>query len=345
MRPGSFIALGFALALLSACAQPASHPTRTTRPPLVNILTVHEILAPDFKTVSAVLTNRDIGDVRARIGGILQRVLVHEGDLVRRGQLLAVITDQSLSLQAQSGSANVAAAEAEAERARADQRRYQVLFDHGFLAQASLDQYVAAARAADAQLRAARAQAGALVAVSDQGGVKAPADGRVTRLPIPQGAVVLPGDVVVAISTGAPVLRIEVPESDASALTQGQHIRILGEGDELTPQTALVRQIYPAVDNGRVMADIDGSGFGPTFVGARVRVLVPTGERRAYIIPLRYITTRFGVDYVHLVRQGSVLDVPVQRGARAPIDAVPDGVEVLSGLRDGDQIVPAAAGT
>ena len=345
LRRGAVTAIVLsAAALLVGCGRPAGHEVRRPQAPIAGLLTVHEITAPDFKTVSAVLTNRDVGDARARIGGTLQRVAVHEGEEVRRGQLLAVIADQSLALQAQSGSANVAAAEAAAERARADQHRYQILFDRGFLAQASLDQFNAAARAADAQLRAARAQAGALVAVSDQGRVVAPADGRVTRLPIPQGAVVLPGDVVVAISTGARVLRIEIPEANAVALTQGQQVRILSENESEAPQVVLVRQVYPAVDNGRVMADLDASSFGANFVGARVRVLVPTGERRAFIVPGRYVTTRFGVDYVRLVRQGSVLDVPVQRGARAPIDSAPDGVEILSGLREGDQIAPATAG-
>jgi membrane fusion protein, multidrug efflux system len=329
---------------LAACGQPATRQVHAPATRLADVFTIHAVTAPDYKTVSAVLTNRDVGDARARIGGTLQRVLVHEGDQVRRGQLLAVVADQSLALQAQSGTANVAAAEAAAERARADQRRYQVLFDRGFLAQAALDQFNAAARAADAQLSAARAQAGALAAVSDQGRVSAPADGRVTRLPIPQGAVVLPGDVVVAISTGARVLRIEIPEADAGALAQGQQIRILSEDNTLAPQTALVRQVYPAVDNGRVMADLDASDFGASFVGARVRILVPAGERRTFVVPDRYITTRFGVDYVRLVRQGDVLDVPVQRGARTPTEAAPDGVELLSGVRDGDQIVPAAAG-
>ncbi|MBS0385012.1 MAG: efflux RND transporter periplasmic adaptor subunit [Proteobacteria bacterium] len=334
-----------AATMLAACGRPAPHATHSARTaPFVGVLTVHAVIAPDFKTVSAIQTNRDVGDARTRIGGVLQRLLVHEGDQVRRDQLLAVIADQSLSLQAQSGAANVAAAEAAAERARADQRRYQILFDRGFLAQASLDQFNANARAAEAQLRAARAQAGALAAVSDQGRVTAPADGRVTRLPIPQGAVVLPGDVVVAISSGARVLRIEIPEADAGGLVQGQPIRILSEDDTQAPQTALVRQVYPAVDNGRVVADLDASGFGVGFVGARVRVLVPTGQRRAFIIPGRYITTRFGVDYVHLVRQGEIMDVPVQKGARSPFGNMQDSVEILSGLREGDQIVPAAAG-
>jgi len=105
-----------------------------------------------------------------------------------------------------------------------------------------------------------------------------------------------------------------------------------------------VRQVYPAIANGMVTADLDASSFEGDFVGARVRVLAPAGERRAFVIPADYIVTRYGVDYVRLWREGEVVEAPVQRGARIPMDDMPDGVEILSGLRNGDQIVPAEAG-
>lgn len=308
---------------------------------------VEERSAPDYKTVSAVLTNRDVGDARARIGGTLSRLLVREGDAVRRGQLVAVISDQRLALEAQAGGASVAAAQADAERTQADLGRYQALFDRGFVAQARLDQVQADARAAEARLQAARAQHGALAAANAQGRVLAPADGRVTRAPIPQGAVVMPGDVVVAIATGAPVLRLELPEADAQALTQGQDIRLLGAEDsgvQAPPVLVRVRQVYPAVDNGRVTADLDAQTLPAGFIGARVRVLIPVGERRAIVIPARYIVTRFGVDYVRLERAGgAVIDAPIRRGGALPTDALPDGIEILSGLNPGDAILPAGA--
>lgn len=344
MRGWRHLALTVALAAaVAGCgrSEPNTSPAATAPP--AGLLTVREVTAPDYKTVAAVLTNRDIGDARARIGGTLQRVHVREGAQVRRGQLLAVIADQNLAMQAQSAVAAATAAEAQAERARADQQRYQILFDRGFLSRASMDQVNANARAADAQLRAARAQAGAAGAVAGQGRVHAPADGRVTRLPIPQGAVVMPGDIVVAISTGARVLRIELPEGEAGLLREGQDIRILGE--ENTPvRMARVRQVYPAIDNGVVTADLDAASFEGAFIGARVRVLAPAGERRAFVIPGRYIVTRYGVDYVRLWRDGAAMDAPVQRGARTPLDGMDDGVEILSGLHDGDQIVPAESG-
>jgi RND family efflux transporter MFP subunit len=339
------MAIVIALAL-SACGRSEPAPPAQAPQLAAHRLIVEARTAPDYKTVSAVLTNRDVGDARARIGGTLARLLVREGDLVRRGQAVALISDQRLALEAQAGAANVAAAEAVAGRARADLGRYQILFERGFVAQARIDQVQADSRAADAQLRAARAQREALSEVIAQGRVLAPSDGRVTRAAIPQGAVVMAGDIIVAIATGAPVLRIELPEADARVLRQGQDIRLLGseDGGASAPVLVRVRQIYPAVENGRVTADLDAQTLPSGFIGARVRVLIPVGERRTIIIPARYIVTRFGVDYVRLERAGgAVIETPVQRGGAVPTDEIPDGIEILSGLNQGDAIVPASA--
>lgn len=331
-----------AMLAVAACGETRAPTSAASPAPPAGLLKIAPVTTPDYKTVSAVLTNRDVGDARARIGGTLQRLLVREGDVVRRGQVVAVISDQRLALEAQAGAAGTVAAEAAAERARGDLRRAQFLFERGVYAQAKMDMVKAEARAAEAQLRAARAQQGALVEVNNQGRVLAPADGRVTRAAIPQGAVVMPGEVVVAIATGARVLRIEMPEAEARNLAQGAQISILGEDDSAPPRIARVRQVYPAIENGRIIADLDATGFEADFVGVRVRVLVPAGERTAIVVPASYIVTRYGVDYARLWRAGgAVIEAPVQRGARIPTGAVPDGVEILSGLRAGDQIVPA----
>jgi hypothetical protein len=106
-------------------------------------------------------------------------------------------------------------------------------------------------------------------------------------------------------------------------------------------RTARIRQVYPAIDNGLVTADLDAASFDGAFIGARVRVLAPAGTRRAFVVPAKYLLTRYGVDYVRLWRGGALIEAPVQRGAPTPLENMEDGVEVLSGLRPGDQIAPA----
>ena len=81
-------------------------------------------------------------------------------------------------------------------------------------------------------------------------------------------------------------------------------------------------------------------GLGDYFVSERIRVWVSAGERTAFIIPAGFISTRFGVDYVRVQDAGGLTrDVPVQRGRELPRRDLPDGIEILSGLKAGDRLV------
>lgn len=303
-------------------------------------LTIAERTVPDFRVVSAILTNRDVGDARARIGGRITQILVKEGEKVRAGQVVAVIGDDRISLEADAAGATVRAAEASNQQAQQDLQRAERLFSSGAISQAAIDQARSGAKAAEAQLQAARSQAGAARALNSQGQVVAPSAGEVTRIPSPRGAVIMAGEVVVQITTGAPVLRIELPESEAANLKQGQSIRFLVDGSE-EPRFAIIRQVYPAVSSGRVVADIDASDIDRQLVGGRVRVMAPAGARVAIVIPETYIDTRYGADYVRISRKGgATIEAPVQRGSRVPLDDMPDGIEIMSGLRAGDVILP-----
>jgi hypothetical protein len=51
------------------------------------------------------------------------------------------------------------------------------------------------------------------------------------------------------------------------------------------------------------------------------------------------VTTRFGIDYVHLRQGEQTIDAPVQRGRDLPSSELPNGLEILSGIRAGDQLV------
>ncbi|MEZ5938977.1 MAG: efflux RND transporter periplasmic adaptor subunit [Hyphomonadaceae bacterium] len=345
LRKSGIAAAVFLAALgVTSCGEASVHDATTADVANGEVLTVEEVLAPDFRIVAAVTTNRDVGDARARIGGKLSRLLVRDGDQVKRGEVVAVITDERIEAELRAAQAAVAAAQANADRAAQDLERAEKLFTAQAISRSAIDSARADASSATANLKAAQAQAAAAQAVKDQGRVTAPADGRVTRAATPQGAVVMAGEVVVNISTGAHVLRIELPESDGRNLQQGEKLRLVLEEDGEESQFATVRQVYPAVTRGRVMADLDAPGLDESLIGARVRVAVPLGQRPAIVIPESYIVTRFGADYVRLLRAGgAVIEAPVQRGAETPTDAMPDGVEILSGLRAGDQIIPAGA--
>lgn len=254
--------------------------------------------------------------------------------------------------------AQLAAARASAALAQADYNRTKSLFDQGVYAQARLDQVNAAlgvanaqvaiaqsgvtaanasANAARAQAQSARSSAAIAQAVRAQGRITAPKAGRVITAPVPQGSVLMPGEVVVAIAAGAPLIRFMAPERDAAQYRLGQSIGIIDNEGKLIGSTRITK-IYPNTQNGQIQIDVASDGT-EHFDGERVNLSVPTGQREAIIIPTSYVILRQNIAYIRLLRGNLVIEVPIQRGQTVASDAI----EVLSGLNIGDTIVAANA--
>lgn len=337
-RPYLISALGAAL-LLSACGEPKEAATPTIRTaPAAGRLTIRAQAVADLKPVPGTLTTRDMAEARARISGTLVALSVKEGDVVRQGQMIGRIKDDRLALQTGAFDAQVAAAAAEAARAQADLARTRDLFSHGVYAQARLDQVEAQAKAANANLTAARAQRGASAELGAQGAILAPAAGRVLVADVPVGSVVMPGQSVAKITAGPLVVRIELPEGQARALKVGDPVDLAAEDLRGVATGGTITQIYPAISGGQVTADVTAPNLPGDLIGRRVRAAIKIGERQAIVIPRRYVVTRFGVDYARLVSaNGAISESPIQTRA----SGAPDTVEVLSGLRLGDVLTPA----
>ncbi|ALL13112.1 efflux RND transporter periplasmic adaptor subunit [Caulobacter henricii] len=340
-RPYLLSALGAAL-LLSACDQPkivTEPPAKTA--PAADRLTVRAQVVADMKPVPATLTTRDMAEARARISGTLVALSVKEGDVVRQGQRIGQVRDDRLTLQTGALDAQAAAAAAESTRAQADLTRTRYLFSQGIYAQARLDQIEAQAKAATANLAAARAQREASAELGTQGAILAPASGRVLLANVPVGSVVMPGQSIARITAGPLVVRIELPESQAQALKVGDIVDLAAEDLRGVAARGTLTQIYPSITGGQVTADVAAPNLPGDLIGQRVRAAVKIGERQAIIIPRRYVVTRFGVDYARLVgANGVISEAPIQARASATADTV----EVLSGLRPGDILTPAEAG-
>ena len=188
----------------------------------------------------------------------------------------------------------------------------------------------------------ARAQQGAVSSVAGQGAIIAPASGRVLRADIPQGSAVAPGVSVATITAGEPIVRLDLPESLIGKVRVGARIAL---ADPDMPSGSLIGQVvqvYPAIAGGRVRLDATVSGLATTSVGRRVNATVEVGQRNAIVVPRKFVSTRYGMDYVDVVaKDGALSSVPVQLAPTADSGMV----EILSGVGEGDTLYTAGAPT
>ena len=148
----------------------------------------------------------------------------------------------------------------------------------------------------------------------------------------------MPGDTVATIAADAYVLRMRVPERHARFIREGDRVLVGARGLEAAPEKLVegrVRLVYP------------GTRPGPrrrrcrrhrprrllrrrTHAGVRLDGHA-AGHRRAR---RAIVYKRFGISYVRVKDIGET--VVVQPGL--PTE---DGIEILSGLKPGDVLLPA----
>lgn len=304
------------------------------------VLVVAPVAVTDEKAVFATIESVNVSAARARLGGTVASVTVREGDSVARGQVIASIGDEKIALQMRSLDAQIAGLDAALTQAQTDLSLAEALFAGGTIPRVRLDEARTAATVANNSLRARTAERGVLAQQLVEGNVLAPAAGRVLKVPVRAGAVVLAGEEIAAIAQQDFVLRLRIPERHARSLRVGDIVRIAAEGrSEGAARIGTIRLIYPQIEDGQVVADATLADLGDYFVGERVRVLIGVQERTALLVPASYLGTRYGIDHVRLQRGGETVEVPVQGGRTVRVAGRPDAVEILSGLRSGDRLV------
>lgn len=300
-------------------------------------LVLEPVDVPEWKAVYGQVETRDRVPARARIGGTLVELTVTEGDRVEAGQEIARIEDDKLTFRMRAIDAQLAALETQLQTATADLNRGEALRERGVITEQRLDQLRTQVDVLAGQIGSTRAELRVIEQQVTEGAVLSPDAGVVLSVPISLGSVIAPGEAVAEIGGGGVFLRLSIPERHATALVEGGEIAF-GAGAGMDGQVGRLAKVYPQIEGGRVLADVEVEGLDGRFVGRRVPVRLPVGTRAAILVPPESVERAGGLDFVTVAGAGGQVRRAVVPGEIIRHDGR-DWREILSGLSAGDTVV------
>ncbi|HFB1831918.1 TPA: multidrug efflux RND transporter periplasmic adaptor subunit MtrC [Neisseria gonorrhoeae] len=353
-------ALAAAVALaLSSCgkggdaAQGGQPAGREAPAPVVGVVTVHPQTVALTVELPGRLESLRTADVRAQVGGIIQKRLFQEGSYVRAGQPLYQIDSSTYEAGLESARAQLATAQATLAKADADLARYKPLVSADAISKQEYDAAVTAKRSAEAGVKAAQAAIKSVGINLNRSRITAPISGFIGQSKVSEGTLLNAGDttVLATIRQTNPMyvnvtqsasevmkLRRQIAEGKLLAADGAIAVGIKFDDGTVYPEKGRLLFADPTVDEStgqitlRAAVSNDQNILMP---GLYVRVLMDqVAADNAFIVPQQAVT-RGAKDTVMIVNaQGGMepreVTVAQQQGANWI---------VTSGLKDGDKVV------
>lgn len=280
--------------------------------------------------------------VAAQVEGQIENFRVDLGDRVTTSQELALIDTTSYEALARQSAANVAKAVASAENTAQNLKRVQELQKDKIASTSELDQAIASADEARAEVKSVEAADAIARLQLERSRVKAPFDGAVAERISSVGGYVTAGTPILRLVKTDPLrLRLDVPERESSAVRTGQTARVTVEGDTNVYAGRLSR-VSPAIREAdrmlQVEADVPAKGSLRPGQFARAQIVLSESDETV-CVPVQSLITFAGLEKVVVNKDGIAAEKVVVTGRRGM-----DWVEIISGLDTGESVILNPAG-
>lgn len=345
MRWSALFVLAFAVVMSAGCGSDAKESSHV---PKVRTMMVGESAGTESLSYTGTVEGRYARPLAFQITGQVIERLVHVGDRVQAGQVLARINPQDVRAQSDMGDAQVFSAKAQLNLAEVNLARYRALYASDAVAKSTLDQYQMNYDAALAAYHVALAQAAKGHHALSYATLTAPSDGVITSISIEAGQIAAVGQTAMTlVQEGELEAEINVPEGEVGSVAVGQAFTLhFGATDG--KGRGHVREIAPVADSAartyRVRISIDepprGIALGMTVTAERD---APVGAEEAdvFTLPLTAIYQPLDQPLVWIYQSdGTVKTVPVRVEGYAGKNAVR-----VQGLSRGDRVVTAGVHT
>lgn len=348
------------LPTLSLLRSPASAPSpeveQEKSSSSVRITIVHVERRPVIRmgfSASATLEAKESVVLLSKVSGRLKEIRVSQGDVVKKGDIVAVLDHRDQDAQVKALEAQVNAAKAEAEQARAqlqsatkEKERYERLLKEGYSTQQELDSRITTYQSARASynqslatVKQQEANLSAQKVAKSEYTLLSPLDGIVL-----EDFSLVPGTMISDSTSIAEIGNIQtmkgvvqLSELKASKVSTGMKTIISGDGFPGLEIEGRVSRISPYVDTStrtlqvEVLTDNNVSG-GVLKPGMFVTVFFVEAEASdAFIIPSHSLRER---GRVFVEKDGVAIEKSVETGL-----IFSDIVQILSGLEEGERVI------
>lgn len=352
------LAASVALALSSCgkggdAAQGGQPAGREAPAPVVGVVTVHPQTVALTVELPGRLESLRTADVRAQVGGIIQKRLFQEGSYVRAGQPLYQIDSSTYEAGLESARAQLATAQATLAKADADLARYKPLVAADAISKQEYDAAVTAKRSAEAGVKAAQAAIKSAGISLNRSRITAPISGFIGQSKVSEGTLLNAGDATVLATirqtnpmyvnvtqsaTDVMKLRRQIAEGKLLAADGAIAVGIKFDDGTVYPEKGRLLFADPTVNEStgqitlRAAVPNDQNILMP---GLYVRVLMDqVAVDNAFIVPQQAVT-RGAKDTVMIVNaQGGMEPREVTVAQQQGTNWI-----VTSGLKDGDKVV------
>jgi len=350
------VALLAMASLLTGCS--GEKPKTASAPDVISgiaLVTAQSTAVPDYVEAIGTVRAARSAQLASQVLGTITHVSVHEGDGVRRGQVLITIDEaqqhaayQSAKAGVQASHEAIAAADADYALAESTMQRYQMLYEKKSVSPHEYDEVKARLASAKARRDAAHAnqeQADAAVAEANTvvgfTKIRAPFDGLVIAKLVDPGAMAAPGVPLLIVEDPSRFrLEVMVDESQIAAVQMGSEVPVTLDSLGSQVITGKLVQIVPAADpaSRSFTVKIDLPPNPQIRSGIFGRARFPRGERESVRVPQTALLRRGQLDAVYVVGKDDIATLRYVTLGKA------DGnqVEVLSGLDNGERIIAQA---
>jgi multidrug efflux system membrane fusion protein len=288
--------------------------------------------------------------VRPQVSGVLQQLLFKEGQMVRKGDLLAQIDPRQFEMTLQQAAGQRMRDEAQLEAARVTLERYRTLLQQDSIARQEVDTQAALVKQLEGTVVSDKANEGTARLNLGYTRIVAPVAGRVGLRTVDVGNVVSTSDAngVALITQLSPIdVEFAIPQDQAPELQRNAGAFMEAKALDRTRTVVLDTGVFGSLDNqvdtqtGTVRAKARFNNtklalFPSQFVNVQLNVRT---IRDAVVVPVSALRQGSTGEYVFVLKEDrTVAQRPVRRG-----QATVDKVQIASGLQLGERVITEGA--